>query len=88
MPRYVSIHTVYHLNRQAALDLDERLGSASDDLKVQRALINMVEGKLLLEWEAPDRESIERWMETEGYGPPDFLVLMDYEIKEGAFLAV
>jgi hypothetical protein len=79
---------VYHLNRQAALDLDERLGSAPADLKVQRALINMVEGKLLLDWEAPDGESIERWMAAEGYGPPDYLILMEYEIKEGEFLAV
>ncbi len=87
MPRYVSLHTVYRLNRQAAQDLYERLGCAPD-LKVQRSLINLVEGKLMLEWEAPDRESIERWMAAQGYDPPDWLVLMEYEIKEGEFLIV
>jgi hypothetical protein len=79
MPHYVSLHTLYHL--------DDRLRSAQG-LKVQRALINLAEGKLLLDWEAPDRETIERWITAERYEPPDWLVLMEYEIKEGRLITV
>jgi hypothetical protein len=87
MARYVSLHTLYHLDRQAAQNLAERL-RAAQGLKVQRALINLAEGKLLLDWEAPDRETIERWMTAEGYEPADWLVLMEYEIKDGQMTTV
>jgi len=87
MPRYVSLHTLYQLNRRAAQDLAERL-RAAPGITVRRALLNMVEGKLLLDWEAADRETIERWLTTQGYEPPEWLVLMEYEIIDGQLLTV
>jgi hypothetical protein len=58
MPRYVSLHTLYNLNQSAAKDLAKRLRSAPD-IKVRRALLNLVNGKLLLDWESKDSENIE-----------------------------
>ena len=43
MPRYVSLHTLYNLNRHAAEDLAERIRSAPG-ITVRRALLNLVEG--------------------------------------------
>ncbi len=87
MAYFVSLHTLYHLDRRAAQNLAERF-RAAQGLKVQRALINLVEGKLLLDWEAPDRETIERWMAAEHYEPADWLVPMEYEVKDGQLLTV
>ena len=82
MPHYVSLHTLHNLNRQAAQDLAERLRTAPA-FGVRRTLLNLVEGKLLLDWEAADRESIERWLTAQGFEPPEWLVLMEYEFIEG-----
>ena len=87
MPRYVSLHTLYQLNRHAAQDLAERLRTAPG-ITVRRALLNMVEGKLLLDWEAADRETIERWLTTQGFELPEWLMLMEYEITGGKLLTV
>jgi hypothetical protein len=87
MPRYVSLHTLYHLKRQAAQDLAERI-RAAPGITVRRALLNMVEGKLLLDWEAADRETIERWLTAQGFEPPELFVLMEYEIIEGQLLTL
>ena len=87
MPRYVSLHALYHLNRQAAQDLAERLRTAPD-IKVRRALLNLVEGKLLLDWDAADRETIDRWLTAQGFEPPEWMVSMEYEIIEGQLLTL
>jgi hypothetical protein len=87
MPRYVSLHTVYHLNRQAAQELGERIRTASG-IKVRRALLNMVEGKLLLDWDAADRETLDRWLAAQGFESPEWLVSMEYEIIDGQLLTV
>jgi predicted transcriptional regulator len=60
---------LYNLDRSAAEDLAERLRSAPG-ITVRRALMNMVAGKLLLDWEANDRETIERWLTEQGFDAP------------------
>lgn len=87
MPRYVSLHNLYHLNRQAAQDLAERIRTAPG-ITVWRALLNLVEGELLLDWDAADRETIERWLAAQGFEPPEWLVSMDYEIVDGQLLTI
>ena len=87
MPRYVSLHTLYNVKRHAAEDLAERLRS-SPGITVRHALLNLVEGKLLLDWEAANRETIERWVTEQGFEAPDFLVLMEYEIIDGEMLVL
>jgi hypothetical protein len=87
MPRYVSLHTLYRLNRQAAQDLAERI-RAAQGITFRRALLNLVEGKLLLDWDAADRETFERWLAAQGFEPPEWLVSMEYEIVEGQLLTI
>jgi hypothetical protein len=61
MPHYNSLPTVHHRNQQAAEDLAERIRTAPG-VANRRALVNLVKGKLLLDWEAADRETIECWL--------------------------
>jgi len=60
MPRYLSLHTLACLTRQGAEQLITRL-AAADRVTMQRAQINMIEGKMLLEFDSPDRDTLEKW---------------------------
>jgi hypothetical protein len=52
------------------------------DIKFHRTLLNLVEGKLLLDWEAANRDTFERWLAAEGFDPPVWLMLMEYEVVD------
>jgi hypothetical protein len=66
MPRYVSWHTLACMTRQGAEQLATRMASASDFV-VRSMQVNLVEGKMLVEFEAPDRETLEAWLKSEGF---------------------
>ena len=55
MPRYISQHTLACLTRQGAVDLIRRVHAASQ-VKARRVLLNMQEGKMLIEFDAPGRD--------------------------------
>src|ERR1700684_1770442 len=57
MPRYLTLHTLACLTRQGAAQLTERLFS-SGRVKARRVQVNMMEGKMLVEFEAPEREAV------------------------------
>ena len=52
MPRYLSLHTLACLTRQGAEELAARL-HAAQGIVARRVLLNMIEGKMLIEFEAP-----------------------------------
>ena len=56
MPRYVSLHTLACLTRQGAEELTARLATATG-VTARRVLVNMVEGKMLVEFEVADRDA-------------------------------
>jgi hypothetical protein len=66
MPRYVSWHTLACMTRQGAEQLATRIASASD-VVVRSMQVNLVEGKMLVEFETPDRETLEAWLKSEGF---------------------
>jgi hypothetical protein len=66
MPRYVSWHTLACMTRQGAEQLATRMASASD-IVVRSMQVNLVEGKMLVEFDAPDRETLEAWLKSEGF---------------------
>ena len=66
MPRYVSWHTLACMTRQGPEQLATRMASASDFV-VRSMQVNLVEGKMLVEFEAPDRETLEAWLKSEGF---------------------
>jgi hypothetical protein len=66
MPRYLTMHTLACLTRQGAETLTEKLHSAAT-VKARRVLVNMQEGKMVVEFEADDRETLESWLCAGGF---------------------
>ena len=66
MARYLSFHSLACLTRQGAEQLALCLAAASG-ITARRIQVNMVEGKMLVEIEAPDRETLEAWFRAEGF---------------------
>ena len=64
MPRYLSQHTLACLTRQGAAGLVRRMHAATQ-FTTRRALVNMQEGKMVVEFDAPDRETLESWLAAE-----------------------
>lgn len=66
MPRYLSLHTLACLTRQGAEELARRL-AAAEGVTARRVLVNMVEGKMVVECEAANREALEAWLGKNGF---------------------
>jgi len=83
MPRYLSLHTLACLTRQGADHLAARL-AAADRVTARRVVMNMLEGKMLVEFESPDRETLEKWLGKEGFHY-DWLLRVEFEAQGGKF---
>ena len=81
MPRYLTQHTLACLTRQGAEALAQRM-TAGGLAHAERVLVNMLEGKMFVEFRANSREDLETWLETEGMHF-DFLVRIEWEIQAG-----
>lgn len=82
MARYLSQHTLACLTRQGADDLARRMYGAAE-IKARRVLVNMHEGKMLVEFDAPSREEIEKWFATQKFHY-DWLLRIELEsVGEG-----
>jgi hypothetical protein len=86
MPRYISQHTLACLTRQGAADLIRRVHAASP-VTARRVLLNMQEGKMLIEFEAPGRNDLEKWMASEKFHF-DWLLRVEYESTDGELRVV
>jgi hypothetical protein len=68
MPRYLSQHTLACLTRQGANELAGRLFTgARAQITARRVLVNMQEGKMLVEFDAPSREDLEKHLAAEKF---------------------
>ncbi len=65
MPRYLTQHTLACLTRQGAEALAQRM-QAGGLARAERVLVNMLEGKMFVEFRADSRENLEAWLKTEG----------------------
>ena len=81
MARYVSLHTLACLTRQGAEQLATRLASAGG-FTTRRVQVNMLEGKMLVEFESPDRDTLEKWLRNEGFHY-DWLLRIEWEMHGG-----
>ncbi|MBI2956588.1 MAG: hypothetical protein HYY26_04675 [Acidobacteria bacterium] len=86
MPRYLSLHTLACLTRQGAEVLAARLARA-EAFQVRCIAVNLTEGKMLVEYEAPGREEIEAWFAREKFHH-DWLWRVEQEWREGKLEAV
>ncbi len=64
MPRYLTQHTLACLTRQGAEVLAQRM-QAGGTACAERVLVNMLEGKMFVEFRADSREALEGWLKTE-----------------------
>jgi hypothetical protein len=80
MPRYISMHSLACLTRQGADVLLEKFTRAPG-ITLRRTVVNLQEGKMLVEWEAPERETLERWLAAEKIRF-DWLLHIEYEARE------
>ena len=86
MPRYISQHTLACLTRQGAEELSSRIMSAKS-VTARRVLVNMQEGKMLAEFDAPNREELEKWLAAENFHF-DWLLRLEYETANGTLQAI
>jgi hypothetical protein len=54
---------------------------------VRRVLVNMLEGKMLVEFDAAAREEAEQWLADQGFHY-DWLLRIEYESRDGALVPV
>jgi hypothetical protein len=80
MPRYLTQHTLACLTRQGAEALAQRM-QAGGLARAERVLVNMLEGKMFVEFRANSREDLEAWLKTEGMHF-DFLVRIEWEMRD------
>jgi len=66
MPRYISQHSLACMTRQGAEELSKRL-HREGPVSARRVLVNMHEGKMLVEFEAAGREELENWLGAEKF---------------------
>ncbi|HEY4906129.1 MAG TPA: hypothetical protein VIH74_01650 [Candidatus Acidoferrum sp.] len=64
MARYLTQHTLSCLTRQGAEGLAKRLQS-SETIRAVRILVNMLEGKMVVEFSAASREALESYLKAE-----------------------
>ena len=79
MPRYLTQHMLACLTRQGAETLAQRM-QGGGTARAERVLVNMLEGKMFVEFRADSREALEGWLNTEGMHY-DFLVRIEWEMR-------
>ena len=80
MPRYLSLHTLACLTRQGAEQLTGTLVAATA-VTARRIQVNLVQGKMLIEFEAADRETLEAWLAAQAFHY-DWLMRVELELIE------
>jgi hypothetical protein len=66
MARYLTQHTLSCLTRQGAESLAKKLqSSVSEAPRAGRILVNMLEGKMVVEFSAASREALEAYFKAE-----------------------
>jgi len=87
MARYISQHSLACMTRQGAEELSKRL-HREGPVSARRVLVNMHEGKMLVEFEASGREELEEWLGAEKFHF-DWLLRIELEsVATGSLQAV
>jgi len=81
MPRYLTQHSLACLTRQGAEALAQRM-QAGGGARAERVLVNMVEGKMIAEFQAETREALEAWLSSEKMHY-DWIMRIEWELRNG-----
>jgi hypothetical protein len=79
MPRYLTQHTLSCLTRQGAESLAEKM-QRSAAARANRVLVNMLEGKMFVEFNVESREGLEAWLKAESIHF-DWLIRIEWETR-------
>src|SRR6201985_3262239 len=79
MARYLTQHTLSCLTRQAAEGLAKGLQSR-DTMRAGRILVNMLEGKMVVEFSAASREVLEAYLKAENMHY-DWILRVEWETE-------
>jgi len=82
MPRYLTAHTMACMTRQGAQQLGASLAGGAE-VRFLRFVVNMTEGKLFGEFEAPDRERLLAWFQSQKMHH-DWVARLDIEVTPDA----
>lgn len=81
MARFLSQHTLACLTRQGAVQLSARF-NRSESPSARKVMVNMLEGKMLVEFDATDRAELEKWFVAECFHF-DWILRIEYEGEPG-----
>jgi len=81
MPRYLTQHTLACLTRQGAELLAQRM-QGGGPARAERVYVNMLEGKMIAEFQAESREVLEGWLKAEGMHY-DWALRIEWEMQNG-----
>ena len=81
MARFISLHTLACLTRQGAEELTARLRGGTS-VHARRIVVNLYEGKMLGEFEADNRETVEKWFQEQGMHF-EWLMRVELEWEDG-----
>ncbi len=87
MPRFLSLHTLACMTRQGAQALVAQLAAPGSPVSLRRTAWDFVEGKMIAELEAPDRQTAECWLVEKGMSP-QWLMRIEYESEGSEWKAV
>ncbi len=84
MPLYFSAHTTACLTKQALRELMKELRAASE-VKVRRSVASQIGGRMLVEVEAPDQATLEKWFEARRINV-EWIMRIDLDGKDGGIV--
>jgi hypothetical protein len=79
MARYLTQHTLSCLTRQGAEGLAKKLQSGETN-PARRILVNMLEGKMVVEFSAASREALEAYLKAENMHY-DWILRIEWETQ-------
>lgn len=88
MPRYLACYTTACMTRQQL----ERLARQAEDLggktRSVRLAASLTGGRLVWEFDSPDRETLDRWLALLTMSNHEWLVRVDYQAEGGQLTEV
>ena len=81
LPRFLSQHTLACMTRQGAAGLVRQIHAATR-VEERQVFLNMQEGKMLIEFEAPDRADLEKWFAVQKLHF-DWILRIEFESVDG-----
>ena len=86
MARFISLHTLACLTRQGAEELTARLYRGTK-VRARRVVVNLYEGKMLGEFEAENREAVEKWFQEQEMHF-DWIMRVELDSEDGSLKPV